>query len=226
LKLTSCLSKLNLGRPSFVSLNQSLGLHTSPSLYFHSSGANFSALKKRKSKADAGQIKVKEERRRKRLAKALRKMEKKDRLPKPLMECEIPLALHQERAERLRGLEVSLEEQETRILHMKDWARHTYIRNHNEIWKQDKILSTQQRALDELKKESLSLYENAIQFDPSIIPIRFSGPVATPPIKDYIQDGEYKDTTQTFKVIYEDTDAFMKELLQRQRRKKKRVEEE
>jgi len=153
-------------------------------------------------------------------------MEKKDRLPKPLMECEIPLALHQERAERLRGLEVSLEEQETRILHMKDWARHTYIRNHNEIWKQDKILSTQQRALDELKKESLSLYENAIQFDPSIIPITFSGPVATPPIKDYIQDGEYKDTTQTFKVIYEDTDAFMKELLQRQRRKKKRVEEE
>jgi len=226
LKLTSYLSKLNLGRPSCGSFNQTFGLHTSPSLYFHSSGANYSALKKRKSKADPGQVKAKEERRRRRLAKALRKMEKKDRLAKPLMECEIPISLHQERAERLRGIEVSKEEKEARILHMKDWARHTYVRNHNEIWKQDKILLTQQLALDELKKESISLYESAIQFDPTMIPISFSGPVATPPIKDYLQDGDYKDTTPTFKVIYEDTETFMKELLQRQRRKKKKVEEE
>lgn len=70
------------------------------------------------------------------------------------------------------------------------------------------------------------MYESAIQFDPTMIPISFSGPVATPPIKDYLQDGEYKDTTPTFKVIYEDTGTFMKELLARQRRKKKKVEEE
>ena len=86
LKLTSYLSKLNLGRPSCGSFNQTFGLHTSPSLYFHSSGllifnllikywmvsiigANYSALKKRKSKADPGQVKAKEERRRRRLAK-------------------------------------------------------------------------------------------------------------------------------------------------------------
>ena len=50
------------------------------------------------------------------------------------------------------------------------------------------------------EKESISLYESAIQFDPTMIPISFSGPVATPPIKDYLQDGEYKDTTPTFKV--------------------------
>ena len=59
---------------------------------------------------------------------ALKKMEKKDRLPKPLVECEIPIQLHQERSERLRGIEVSSEEAEARVLHMKDWARHCYVR--------------------------------------------------------------------------------------------------
>ena len=55
-------------------------------------------------------------------------MEKKDRLPKPLVECEIPIQLHQERSERLRGIEVSPEEREARVLHMKEWARHCYVR--------------------------------------------------------------------------------------------------
>ena len=100
------------------------------------------------------------------------------------------------------------------------------FRNRNELWQQDRILITQQMALDELKKESVSLYEQAIQFDPDLVPFSFSGPVSTPPIKDYLQDGEYKETTQSFKVIYEDTDAFMKQLLMRQRRKKKNTEED
>ena len=86
---------------------------------------------------------------------------------------------------------------------------------------------TQQHALDELKKESPSLYHSAIEFDSDIVPLTFKGPVATPPIKGYLQDGEYKDTTPSFKVIYEDTEAFMKNLLLRQRRtKKKNVEED
>ena len=59
---------------------------------------------------------------------ALKKMEKKDRLPKPLVECEIPIQLHQERSERLRGIEVRSEEGEARVLDMKDWARHCYVR--------------------------------------------------------------------------------------------------
>ena len=71
------------------------------------------------------------------------------------------------------------------------------------------------------------LYEHAIAFDPSILNTSFKGPVRTPPIKEYLQDGEYKDTTQTFKVIYEDTDAFMKTLLTRSKpRRKKATEEE
>ena len=36
-----------------------------------------------------------------------------------------------------------------------------------------------------------------------------------------VQDGEYKETTPTFKVMYEDTEAFLKELLVRRRKRKK-----
>ena len=55
-------------------------------------------------------------------------MEKKGRLPKPLVGCEIPIQLHQERSERLREIELSEGEKEARILHMKDWARQCYVR--------------------------------------------------------------------------------------------------
>lgn len=227
LQLSKSLSRLAIRPPSFpVAGAGSAYLHTSSAAFLQISDARCSALSKRKRKQDPGQVKAKEERRRKRLAKALKKMEKKDRLPKPLVECEIPIQLHQERSERLRGIEVRSEEGEARVLDMKDWARHCYVRNHNEIWRQDKIMITQQNALDELKKENVGLYEAAIMFDQELIPMTFKGPVATPPIEDYIQDGEYKDTTQSFKVIYEDTDAFMKELLQRNRKRKKKTEEE
>ena len=55
-------------------------------------------------------------------------MEKKTRLPKPLVECEVPISLHQERADRLRGGAASSQEEEARVLSMKDWARHCYTR--------------------------------------------------------------------------------------------------
>ena len=72
---------------------------------------------------------------------------------------------------------------------MKSWARYLYSRNHNEIWEQDRILISQQAALEELKRESVALYDAAIQFDPDLVPFSFKGPVSSPPIKDYIQVG-------------------------------------
>ena len=46
-------------------------------------------MTQKKRRQDPGQEKAKEDRRRKRLAKALKKMEKKERQPKPLSECEV-----------------------------------------------------------------------------------------------------------------------------------------
>ena len=48
-----------------------------------------SAMTQKKRRQDPGQEKAKEDKRRRRLAKALKKMEKKERQPKPLSECEV-----------------------------------------------------------------------------------------------------------------------------------------
>ena len=47
----------------------------------------------------------------------------------------------------------------------------------------------------------------------------------TPPIPDYLQDGESVDETKRFEVQYTDTRAFMKTLLQKQRKKKAKDDE-
>ena len=90
----------------------------------------------------------------------------------------------------------------------------------------DKVLKAQTRALEELRAENESLYKAAIQFDPNLLGMQLRGPCASPPVPGYLQDGEYKDTTPIFKVIYEDTEAFMKNLLMRRRTRKKRKDDE
>lgn len=61
----------------------------------------------------------------------------------------------------------------------------------------DRILSSQQKALDELRKESEELYLEAVQLDHEIFPFTASGPKITPPIKNYESpDGEYIDISK------------------------------
>ena len=62
-----------------------------------------SAFLKRKRTGDPGLDRMKDERRRRRLVKALKKMEKKDRQMKPLIEMEVPAVLHTEAAIRSRN---------------------------------------------------------------------------------------------------------------------------
>ena len=54
-------------------------------------------MTQKKRRIDPGQEKAKEDRRRKRLTKALKKMDKKQRQPKPLSECEVDLILSEEK---------------------------------------------------------------------------------------------------------------------------------
>merc|ERR1719187_2969213 len=190
------------------------------------SGLLASAMTQKKRRTDPGQEKAKEDRRRKRLTKALKKMDKKERQPKPLSECEVPLVLQKEAVIRKREVEVGEEEREARIAQMKDWQRYTITRHSNELWHLDKVLKAQTVAMEELRAENESLYEAAVQFDHGLVGMQLRGPCASPPVPGYLQDGEYKDTTPTFKVIYEDTEAFMKTLLLRRRTRKKKGEEE
>ena len=62
---------------------------------------------KKKRTVDSGQVsKIKDDRRRRRLVKALRKMEKKPRQPKPIVELEVPPSLHMEAKLRQRNADV------------------------------------------------------------------------------------------------------------------------
>jgi len=183
-------------------------------------------MKQKKRRADPIQDKVKEERRRKRLAKALKKMEKQPRQPKPLIELEVPEVLKTEAAARSRNSAVSEEVREDRHYFMKEWSGFALKRHREELWELDRKLLAQQKALDKLREESMELYLEACQFDPNLIPFTAEGPTATPPIKDYIQDGEYKDITREYKVVYEDTELFLKKLVSKTRRRKKAVDQE
>ena len=158
--------------------------------------------------------------------------------------------LQKEAVIRKRDVELGEEEKEARIAQMKDWQRYnikytikytikctmkytikftnryTIKRHSNELWHLDKVLKAQTVALEELRAENESLYDAAIQFDPGLLGMELRGPCASPPVPGYLQDGEYRDTTPTFKVIYEDTEAFMKNLLMRRRTRKKKGGEE
>ena len=78
------------------SCNEHFNLHSFDISSVSSSSAPLAGgMTKKKRKSDPGMDKAKDERRTKRLLKALKQMNKKQRQPKPLMECEVPLLLHQ-----------------------------------------------------------------------------------------------------------------------------------
>jgi large subunit ribosomal protein L40 len=94
---------------------------------------------------------------------------------------------------------LSFDESERRAALIKDWSRykyHQYIAENRTI---TRIRESQQHALDELRKESEELYQQAVQVDDQLIPFVHRGPVETPPIKGYVAaDGEYINTTRKF----------------------------
>ncbi|XP_023338053.1 39S ribosomal protein L40, mitochondrial [Eurytemora carolleeae] len=200
--------------------------HTSTINNFKLTDVWSGGVTKKKRRTDPGSTKVKDDRRRKRLAKALRKMEKKERQPKPVIELEVPQVLFSESKLRTRNLQVPEDIREERHYFFKDWALYAQNRHRNEIYELDTKILAQQEALDQLRMESLDLYLAACQFDPDLIPFTARGPTLSPPIKDYIQDGDFKDITREYKVVYEDTEAFLKKLVTKVRRRKKRSSEE
>ncbi|KAI4474296.1 hypothetical protein M0802_015678, partial [Mischocyttarus mexicanus] len=78
----------------------------------------------------------------------------------------------------------------------KAWSKYKHKQYINDDQIIDRFLSSQEKALKELKAESEELYNEAIQIDLTFLPYLNRGPCCTPPIKDYDSpDGEYKDMT-------------------------------
>jgi len=148
---------------------------------------------------DPAVLKAREDRRRKKLEKYIRRLEKNARTLKPIDELETPLNLLDEREMRTRKLQISEQEQERRSLLMKKWPQYRKEQKLNDLKMLDKVFAAQEKALQELRFESEELYQQAIQTDMDMIPFVARGPVQTPPIKGYSYvDGDYNDITKRY----------------------------
>ena len=209
---------------------------------------------KKKTKSDPMVERMREERKKKKLSKALKKLDKKPRIPKPLHEMEIDPSIYGDdmeikRARTLPSLSDSeLEEKNDKhALLMKEWSRFAGRRHVSEIRQIDRVLMHRQIALEELRKESNVLYAQAIKpetgtlEDSTRIFYQASGPTSTPPIRktlddtyeDWLIDGHYEEVTKKFSVQYGDEKAqksYLTSILntynKNHAKKKKKQEEE
>ncbi|XP_023296707.2 39S ribosomal protein L40, mitochondrial [Lucilia cuprina] len=164
-----------------------------PNAWLHSTPVLCAEPLKKKKKLDPQIIKQREDRRKKKLEKQIRRLEKNARQLKPVEELEVPLDLIDEQKQRARKLAPLTEtELEHRAQLNKQWARYKHEQKIQDFQIIDRLMQSQRKALQELRLESEELYQEAIQPDMSLLPITVKGPVATPPIKDYVSpDGEY-----------------------------------
>ncbi|KAH8310724.1 hypothetical protein KR044_002747, partial [Drosophila immigrans] len=148
---------------------------------------------KKKKKIDPQVIKQREDRKKKKIEKQIRRLEKNARQLKPVEELEIPLELIDDKAKRQRKLSpLSSTELENRALLNKEWARFKHNEKVADFQIIDRLLQSQNKALAELRSESEELYQAAVEADLQLLAVQLKGPVSTPPIKNYVSpDGDY-----------------------------------
>ncbi|XP_045122033.1 39S ribosomal protein L40, mitochondrial-like isoform X2 [Portunus trituberculatus] len=153
---------------------------------------------KKKKRIDPMIIRQKEERRKKKIEKMIRRLEKNAGQLKPIDELEVPHAVVQQMDIRKRQ-KVTMREEvaEQRAQLTKQWSQYKFEQHQKEVTVLKKIIVARDQALEELRQESEDLWLEAIQVDHVLLPFKAKGPVATSPIKDYdTPDGEYYNITK------------------------------
>jgi large subunit ribosomal protein L40 len=155
---------------------------------------------KKKKRVDVQLVASKVNRRKKKIEKAIKKLELGGRIFKPIVELEIPIDVKRSAKERKREQVVhTFEDSEKRALLQKEWSKYrfkSYIQQCSTI---DMLVRSQTKALTELRKVSEELYQQAIETDPALMSLELTGPVETPPTEGYYSpDGDYKDTTNYY----------------------------
>ncbi|CAG0914652.1 unnamed protein product [Notodromas monacha] len=175
----SLINAAKVARPESLSLVGAFrALHVSPVV--------MAEPMKKKKRLDPAIVRAREERKKKKLEKAIRKLEKHAKQLKPIEEMEVPYRLRTEIPMRTRKLPpMTAEELENRIETLKEWARHRGKVAIAEASWIEKMVQAQDKALQELRKESEELYQAAIQIDPELLPYRTKGCVESAPISNY-----------------------------------------
>ncbi|KAF1763548.1 hypothetical protein GCK72_011814 [Caenorhabditis remanei] len=159
-----------------------------------------SVFMKRQKKIDPEVAKQREARRRKRLEKDIRQMQKHSKKPKPVDELTLDVKSAKNIEERRRPpTKLTLEEIDERAIALKNYSRSRLaLQREDDKWIRGAIES-QRKALAELKKLSPELYTSAVQPAANDLPLTIHGPSLTPPIKNYeAPDGDYIDTTRNW----------------------------
>ncbi|KAH8414118.1 hypothetical protein KR222_007569, partial [Zaprionus bogoriensis] len=178
---------------SFIHIRLSLQASEPAKRLLHTTSVLCAEPLKKKKKIDPQVIKQREDRKKKKIEKQIRRLEKNARQLKPVEELEVPLELVDNKAQRQRKLApLSSAEQEHRALLGKQWARYKHEEKVADFQIIDRLVQSQNRALEELRRESEELYQAAIEVDLQLFAVSLKGPTATPPIKKYVSpDGDY-----------------------------------
>lgn len=142
--------------------------------------------------------KIREERKRRKLEKAILKLKQFGKKPKPVEEIGIDIKLINTLDTRRREPDpINEEEEMKRIVILKEYARsRVVLANENVRWIKD-ATRRQFRALEALKMVSPELYKSAVSNEHCGLPSIIEGPSLTPPIEGYKSpDGDYKDITK------------------------------
>ncbi|VDK45067.1 unnamed protein product [Anisakis simplex] len=168
----------------------------------HLTSTNYaSVFMKRQKKMDPEVAKQREARKRKKLEREIRAMQKHSKKPKPVDEMAVDIISMKNIHERYRPrVEISEQEIDRRAIAEKSYARsRNKLMQLDDNWIRDSI-AKQDKAMNELKELSPELYEAAIQPDIKLVQgVILNGPADTPPLPDYQSpDGDYIDTTRTW----------------------------
>jgi len=153
---------------------------------------------KKKKKLDPAIARAREERTKRKLAKAIRKLERSEKQLKPIDECEVPLPVvenFRQRERRLPQLPTEVVNARWRI--QKEWCRYRFDQVVAEVQMFHRMTRSQEKALAQLRLESEELYWAAVDTDSALIPYSAQGPVETAAFEDYhMPDGDYIDISK------------------------------
>ena len=88
-------------------------------------------------------------------------------------------------ARKRQVVTISDKEKERRFLLVKEWSRYRMEKHKLELQHLQNLMKSRGKALRELKKVSLSLYNQALELNPSLFPFECQAPTYTPPLPTY-----------------------------------------
>ncbi|KOC63350.1 39S ribosomal protein L40, mitochondrial [Habropoda laboriosa] len=152
---------------------------------------------KKKKKLDPAIVRVREERKRRKLEKRIRVLEKHSGYMKPIFEINtLPELIEKENRSCHLTVPLSEEEIKRRYLLEREWSKYKQNQWSKNLHVIKSMTVSQEIALKELKAVSKQLYKKAVAFDNLCLPYNAVGPAHTPPINNYDSpDGEYTETT-------------------------------